>query len=199
MEFGHVRKESHNPILRGRKLTLVLSHVSVRPGSPSSKQPGTFHTACRVNCPAESCESCCSCRDAAKNTATYAKEREAWWMRLVDGNQKSGINSPVEVGSWNPIIYKGFFYVQTVVVCCFLHRQFQIPCFFVAPPKKMFFLFCFQTCACFLLKHSDFCCWKTWGIMFVNQQFSRSTRAVGCCRGKTAGWLGHFPGKTPTC
>ena len=27
------------------------------------------------------------------------------WGDTVDGNQKSGINSPVEVGSWNPLIY----------------------------------------------------------------------------------------------
>ena len=31
-----------------------------------------------------------------------------WNIATVDGNQKSGINSPVEVGSWNPIIYRGF-------------------------------------------------------------------------------------------
>ena len=167
MEFGHVRKESHNPILRGR-------HVSVRPGIPSSKQPGTFHPACRVNCPAESCESCCSSRDAAKNTATYAKEREARLMRLVDGNQKSGINSPVEVGSWNPIITR-FFYVRTVVVSFFFASTVSNSLlFFASPPPQKKKMFCFQTCARFLLKHSDFCCWKTWGIMFVNQQFSRS-------------------------
>ena len=28
------------------------------------------------------------------------------WCHTVDGNKKSGINSPVEVGSWNPMIYK---------------------------------------------------------------------------------------------
>ena len=34
----------------------------------------------------------------------------------VDGNQKSGGKKPVEVGSENPIIYKGLHNIQLVVV-----------------------------------------------------------------------------------
>ena len=43
----------------------------------------------------------------------------------LDGNQKSGINSPVEGGngSWTPIIYK-VSYIQTVVVWDFFHQRY---------------------------------------------------------------------------
>ena len=52
------------------------------------------------------------------------------WGDTVDGNQKSGINSPVEVGSWNPLIYTVFAPSQ-LVVWDFFHQQY---------PRKMWVL-----------------------------------------------------------
>ena len=41
----------------------------------------------------------------------------------VDGNQKSGINSPVEVGSWNPILCRILAPSQVVTLAGFLNHQ----------------------------------------------------------------------------
>ena len=39
-----------------------------------------------------------------------------------DDNQKSGINSPVELGSWNPVIYK-VLYIQSGCFGFLNHQQ----------------------------------------------------------------------------
>ena len=66
-----------------------------------------------------------------------------FWYDRVDGNQKSGINSPVEYGKY-PIIYQGFimFYTSQMVIAGFLnHQQYQ---FVLAVMSFCFYLFFFS-------------------------------------------------------